>query len=154
MILKIKNFLSTFKAVLSSVDFWKIVFPVILVVVPWYLNEQSKLSWEQYKRKEENYKELIVSLKGFYVSNFDFELRQKFIEQLNVSWLYASDDVILTAYHFVSTVHTGNKYSDEERERAVSDLVLAIRKDLLSKKIIKNTTLTPENFKHLIATKK
>jgi hypothetical protein len=39
--------------------------------VTWFLNERSKRSEEQYRRKEERYVELVKALRGFYVDSFD-----------------------------------------------------------------------------------
>jgi len=120
--------------------------------VIWYLNEQSKRIYEEYKRKEKRYSELIKSLKGFYISSFNKELREEFLNQLNLCWMYCPDEVIYKAYRFLSMVHTGKKYSDEEKEKAVGDFMLAIRKDLINREPLKQTELKPEDFKHLRAT--
>jgi hypothetical protein len=44
------------------------------------------------------------------------------------------------------------KSSDKEKEKAVGELILAIREDLISRKPLKKTLLKPEDFKHLKAT--
>jgi len=128
------------------------VFVLIGGFVTWYLNERSKRIYEEYKRKEEKYSELIRSLRGFYVDSFSKELRTEFLNQLNPCWMYCSDEVIRKAYNFLSMVHTDQKRSDEEREKAVGELILAIREDLISRKPLKKTILKPEDFKHLKAT--
>lgn len=43
----------TIKKIISSVDFWKIVFPALVAIVAWYLNERSKRYWEKWKLKRE-----------------------------------------------------------------------------------------------------
>ena len=136
-----------------------IIVPVIGAVltfiggfVMWYLNERSKRIYEEYKRKEEKYSELIRSLRGFYVDLLSKELRTEFLNQLNLCWMYCSDEVILKAYNFLSMVHTDQKRSNEEKEKAVGELILAIREDLISRKPLKKTGLKPEDFKHLKAT--
>ena len=57
-----------------SAETWRVVVPALIAVGAsvgaWIFNERSKLKWEQYKRKEENYKELLRCLKGFYVVAF------------------------------------------------------------------------------------
>lgn len=60
--------------ILQSADFWKIAFPALAGIVAWFFNERSKLAWEQFKRKEEHYKELLRCLKGFYVSTQDLKV--------------------------------------------------------------------------------
>jgi len=120
--------------------------------VTWYLNERSKRIYEEYKRKEEKYSELIRSLRGFYVDSFSKELRTEFLDQLNLCWMYCPDEVIHKAYNFLSMVHAGQKRSDEEKEKAVGELILAIREDLIRRKPLKKTILNPKDFKHLKAT--
>lgn len=136
--------------VLSSVDFWKFSAPLFGAVIAWFVNERTKRASEQYQRKEENYKELLRCLKGFYVGEQNSsELKSEFLNQLNRCWLYCPDDVINKGYEFLSTVHTSNKSSDEVKEKAMGDFVAAIRKDLLSRKLVKSTQLSGSNFKHL-----
>lgn len=116
------------------------VVPTLIVVfVTWCLNERSKRIYEEYKRKEGKYSELVRSLKGFYVDSFSKELRSEFLNQLNLCWMYCPDEVILKAYKFLLLVHTDQKHSDQEKEKAVGELMLAIRKDLISKKPLRKT---------------
>ena len=136
-----------------------ILIPVIVVIitftsgfVSWLLNERSKRVYEEYKRKEERYSELIRSLKGFYVGSPSKELKDEFLSQLNLCWMYCSDEVICKAYKFLLMVHTGERCPDVKKEEAVGDFVLAIRKDLINRKPLKKTKLRPEDFKHLRAT--
>ena len=142
--------LKTILDILSSVDFWKIVFPLLIAILVWYLNASNKLEWEQYQRKENNYTELIKSIRGFYASTSDSDLKQKFIEQINLSWLYAPDEVIKKGYKFLETVQTGQRSSDQEKENALGDFILTIRKDLFCRKITKDTKLVKSDFKHLM----
>jgi len=120
--------------------------------VTWYLNERSKRVYEEYKRKEEKYSELIRSLRGFYVSSSSKELKTEFLNQLNLCWMYCPDEVIRKAYNFLSMVHTDQKHLDEEKEEAIGEFVLAIRKDLISRKPLRKTNLKPGDFKNLRAT--
>jgi Pyruvate/2-oxoacid:ferredoxin oxidoreductase delta subunit len=121
-------------------------------LVTWYLNERSKRIYEEYKRKEEKYSALIRSLRGFYVDSFNKELRTEFLNQLNLCWMYCPDEVIHKAYNFLLMVHTDQKHSDEEKEKAVGELMFVIRKDLISRKPLEKTNLKPEDFRHLRAT--
>ena len=121
-------------------------------IVTWYLNEKSKRIYQEYKRKEIKYSELIKCLRGFYISSFDKDLRNAFLNQLNLCWMYCPDDIIQKANNFLNMVQTGQEHSDEEKQKAVGELILAIRIDLISRKPLKKTTLKPEDFKHLTAT--
>ena len=138
--------------IILSTDFWKIALPALTAIAAWFLNERSKLAWEQYKRKEENYKELLRCLKGFYVGTQDKDLKSQFIHQLNLLWLYAPDEVIETAYRFLEKVKTGVKSLDNEKELACGALVEAVRRDLLKRTILKKTKLNAKDFQHFIST--
>jgi hypothetical protein len=66
--------------------------------------------------------------------------------------MYCPDEVIHKAYNFLLMVHTDQKHSDEEKEKAVGELMFVIRKDLISRKPLEKTNLKPEDFRHLRAT--
>lgn len=137
-------------------DFMKFFIPLLGAVIAWFANEWRKRGWEEYQRKEDQYQELINSLKGFYISSWNPEEskihKNNFIDQLNLCWMYCPDDVIRKAYAFISTVHTGQKSSDNEKEKALGELILSIRKDLISRKVLSGTTLRPEDFQLLTST--
>ena len=141
-----------FAQIVSSVDFWKFVVPLTGAVVAWYLNEWRKRIWEQYQRKEDQYKKLIRCLQGFYVGTDSKELKAEFLQQLNICWLYCPDEVIKKAYAFLDTVYAGRSNPEGTKEEAVNELMLSIRKDLLSRKLIKKTKLEPKDFRHLKVT--
>ena len=147
------------KTMSDSTSIFYVLIPVIAGLIAvigslliWWLNEKSKRIYEEYKRKEERYSGLIRSLRGFYVSLESKELKTEFLNQLNLCWMYCSDDIIHRAYDFLNMVHTGQKHSDQEKEKAVGELMLAIRKDLINRKPLRKTSFKPEDFKHLKAT--
>jgi len=119
--------------------------------ITWCLNERRKRRYEEYKRKEEKYSKLIRCLRGFYINSTSKELKEEFLNQLNLCWMYCPDEVIRKAYKFLLTVHTDDKYSDDEKEKTVGEFMLAIRKDLINRKLMRKTELKPEDFKHLKA---
>lgn len=139
------------KEILSATEFWKFVIPLLGAVLAWFLNEWRKRLWEQYTRKEDQYKQLLLCLRGFYIDTFDKELRADFLDQLNICWLYCPDEVIKKAYTFLETVNTNQKQNDLVKENAAGDFVLSIRRDLLSRKLVKKTKLLATDFKHLTA---
>lgn len=143
-----------FIAIFTNLGFWTIVAPVILAILVWYLNERVKQKWEEYERKEERYKELLRTLQGFYVTTPDSKLKGEFLHQLNLCWLYTPDEVIQKAYEFIDTVHTGANANAKGKDRndAAGALIVAIRKDLLSRKTVKKTKLQVSDYKHLRVT--
>lgn len=128
------------------------VFAFVAGFITLFINERNKRNQQEYKRKEERYIELVNALRGFYVDTFDQEKREKFLQQVNLSWLYCPDEVIQTAYNFLMMVHTGQTRQDADKEKAVGEFMLAVRMDLIGRKPVKSTSLKPEDFKHLRAT--
>lgn len=138
------------KEIFSSVEFWKFALPLFGAIIAWFVNEWRKRVWEQYQRKEANYKELVRCLKGFYVAAGDADrLKAEFLDQLNQCWLYCPDEVIRKGYAFLDTVHTRQRQPDEAKEKAMGDFVASIRRDLLSRKLIRSTALTEADFRYL-----
>jgi hypothetical protein len=141
--------------ILTDIDFWKFTAPIIGAAIAWHWNERRKRAWEEYEKKERNYQELIKSLKGFYASHSDAgrkTLKNQFIDQLNLCWLYSPDAVIKSGYTFLDSVHTDRKKSDTEKEAALGAFILEIRKDLLKRRITKSTSLLKTDFRNLTST--
>lgn len=141
----------------TDAEVLKIILPAIIAIFAWLANEYKKRKWEEYKRKEERYVLLIQSLKGFYEGVDPEEAKakkEKFMQQLNVCWLYCPDTVIKKAYNFLDHVHTKSVKNDEEKEKALGDFVSSIRHDLLGKSFWfwNRSKLGDIDFKHLKAT--
>jgi hypothetical protein len=142
---------------LTSLAFWQFILPMGGAVFLWYWNERQKRITDQYHRKEAKYKELLQSLQGFYDIKTGpdlLKLRGEFLDQLRQCWLYCPDDVIQKGYAFLDTVHTDQMHSDKaaletKQKAALDNFVAAIRQDLLSESIVRSTTLTGADFRHL-----
>ena len=127
-----------------------VVVSIIGSVGVWWLNERSKRRHEDYKRREERYSRPLSNLSGFYEGMESRKLKQKFLNELNLCWLYCSDDVVTEAYAFIETVKSGQEEPDAERSRlAFGQFLLTIRKDLLKRKVVTKTKLTPDVFQVL-----
>ena len=138
-------------ALLKSVEFWKITAPALVAIGVWYFSERAKLVWEQHKRKEESYKNLISCSRGFYANSNDKDLQDEFIHQVSLSWLYAPDDVIRKAYAFLEGVHVGSTKTENERRDLLRAFVHDVRKDILSRRPLTETSLTEKDFRHLMS---
>ncbi len=139
---------------LSSVEFWKFAMPLFGAIMAWFGNEWRKRIADQYNRKESNYRELISSLRGFYRGSSNVESpKREFLNQLNLAWLYCPDHVIKKGYAFLETVHAKNSSLDDPdnriKENALGEFVAAIRRDFLSRKLVRKTSLTTDDFRHL-----
>lgn len=106
-------------------------FATVLVIVQLFIGRVLSDRREQYKRREKRYIKLLSSLTGFYRSTNDSKLRSKFLAELDKCWLYCGDDVINRSYEFLDAVSENNTGSDEKRELALGNLVLAMRRDML-----------------------
>jgi len=127
-----------------------VVVSIIGSVFLWWLNEGSKRKHEDYKRREERYSRLLSNLSGFYTGMEDRELKQKFLNELNLCWLYCSDDVITKAYAFIDSVKSGQREPSAEGSRlAFGRFLLTIRKDLIKGEVVNETKLTPDVFQVL-----
>ena len=94
------------------------------------------------RRKEERYIGMLKAIYGFYVESENKKLKQKFIDELNLAYLYASDEVIRSAQRFLEAIKVKPVPStDEEKKNALGNLVISMRKDLK-----KRTSLKPSDF--------
>lgn len=142
--------LSQATEIFLSVEFWKFSAPLFGGIIAWLVNEWRKRLWEQYIRKEDSYRDLLRCLKGFYQgANHSTELQSEFIDHLNRCWLYCPDEIILLGYKFLDTVNADNSTSDEARFAAMGNLISSVRKDLISRRLVRSTKLTGNDFKHL-----
>jgi hypothetical protein len=91
-------------------------------------------------------------LDGFYENATNANrLKVEFLIQLNQCWLYCPDKVIKKGYAFLETVHTGEQFSDEVKEKAMGDFIVTIRKDLLPRRLTRKTSLSSADFRHFKA---
>ena len=89
---------------------------------------------------------LLESLEGFSPDNKNkSELRKNFLRELQLSWLYCPDEVIIAVNNFIDKM--GKK--DSNMTLAIQNIIFSIRKDLLSRKMVRKTKLKPENYKHI-----
>lgn len=144
MVTNEKGFLMMLEVIAASIA-------ILGSTIIWFCNKQKERIHEEYVRKEERYNSLIKTLAGFYVGSENKKDKDVFITEGNLCWLYCPDDVIQKLYNFLSKVEVGVRFSDEEKEMAVGQLMVAIRNDLISRKILKKSDLKPEDFKNLSA---
>jgi hypothetical protein len=85
--------------------------------------------------KEEKYAKLLVRLQGFVGATTSGQLKKEFFEEQYQSWLYASDEVVESLNAMVRLVieNRGAMPDPEAGRKAVGNIVLAMRRDLLQK---------------------
>lgn len=87
---------------------WSLIISASIAIVGYaiqaWLSQRREHETMRRKRKEERYNNMIKALQGFYLQSEKRELKQKFIEEWNLSWLYASDDVINSTIDFFNMI--------------------------------------------------
>jgi len=128
-------------------DVLLVLLPIIAGLVSsyftYYFTIRSKKSEMIVKFKEEKYVNLLVLLQGFIGTTASVDMKRKFFEEQYKSWLYCSDDVVKAINNMVRLIMTsrGLVPDPEEGRKAVGNIILAMRKDLLGK-----TKLDYSNF--------
>lgn len=116
-------------------------------LIAWLVNEWRNRAWEEYQRKEEHYKALLTTSRGFYANAQITEKKAAFLEQVDLCWLYCTDEVIQKAYQFLDTVKTGATTTEAQRASAFGELIVAIRRDMVKRKVARKTSLQPADYR-------
>ena len=128
-------------------EFLRWAIPLIGTVVAWFANERRKRAWEEYQRKEENYKALLAASRGFYLNAQDTAKKSDFLQQVDLCWLYCTDEVIQAAYRFLESVKTGTGSTDEARRASFGSFMVEIRKDMLRRRVARKTQLVASDYR-------
>ena len=101
----------------------------------YYFTNKSKRNEAITKFKEQKYTHLLLKLQGFIGVTTNAKMKREFFEEQYQSWLYCSDEVVDALNHMVNLIKEshGKAPNPEEGKRAVGNIVLAMRKDLLGK---------------------
>lgn len=113
--------------------------------VSYYFTSKSKKLEAIIRFREEKYSNLLILLQGFVGNTVSDETKKKFFEEQYKSWVYCSDEVVLAINNLVQLVidSKGKDPNPEDGRKAIGDIVLAMRKDLLGK-----TDLTFKDFRY------
>lgn len=116
-----------------------LILPILTAIIgsylTYYFTNKSKKSKAILKFKEEKYSNLLILLQGFVGKTISGETKRKFFEEQYKSWLYSSDEVVQTINEMVKLVieSRGKEPDPEKGRKAVGDIALKMRKDLLGK---------------------
>jgi hypothetical protein len=101
----------------------------------YFLTSRSKRKEAIIRFKEEKYSKLLIKLQGFVGETASAQLKKEFIEEQYQSWIYSSDEVVKAINNLINLVidSRGKQPDRMEGRKAVGNIVLAIRKDLLGK---------------------
>jgi hypothetical protein len=107
-------------------------FTAFLSLLVWGFSEWAKRSNERFLQKEERYLKLIELIENLKENEKpgDPDLKIRFIHQINLCWLYCSDDVVRKTINLISKFND-DRVPKEEKEKTVSELMISLRKDVL-----------------------
>jgi hypothetical protein len=116
-----------------------VMIAAVIAVIGYAVKGAVDIQMREREQKEERYKSMLISIKGFYASSQNQKLKEKFIEEMTMAYLYASDRVIQTANKFLDTVKMkAEPSSDEDKRKALAILIIAMRKDLKKTKLLES----------------
>ena len=96
---------------------------------------------------------MVTCIKSFTRGNTDVQLRQEFIDQLNLSWVYCPDEIIKKGTFILETMIPDanglSRYTNEQKVNAIGELFVEIRKDILTTSLRTKTKLKAEDYKSI-----
>lgn len=103
--------------------------------ISFYFTSKSKKFEAVLKFREEKYSNLLTLLQGFVGKTANYETKKKFFDEQYKSWVYSSDEVVKAINNLVKLVidSKGQDPDHDAGKKAIGDIVLAMRKDLLGK---------------------
>jgi len=116
-----------------------LLLPILTAVIgsylTYYFTNKSKKSEAILRFKEEKYSNLLILLQGFVGKTTSGETKRKFFEEQYKSWLYSSDEVVQAINEMVKLIieSRGKEPEPEKGRKAVGEIALKMRKDLLGK---------------------
>lgn len=123
-----------------------ILLPIISAVISSYLTYYFSIKQKKdetiRKFKEEKYSNLVILLKGFVGNTVSADKKKKFFEEQYKSWLYCSDEVVVAINNMVNLLmsNRGKPINPEEGKKAIGNIIVAMRKDLLGKTKLKHNS--------------
>jgi hypothetical protein len=120
------------------------IFAASASIIIWYLNERKRRSIQEYKQKEKRYIELIELIEKLKPDEKPSDhLRDEFLHQINLCWLYCPDNVVRKIAELISKLNNDN-ISQEAKDSSMNELMITLRKD-----IRKKTKLNQDDYKKI-----
>ena len=116
--------------------FWlPIVTALIGAYITYYFTNRSKREESMVRFKEEKYAKLLIKLQGFLEGSNSSQVKKEFFEEQYQSWLYCSDEVVIAMNELIELmkINHGQAPAPQDGRKAIGNIVLAMRKDLLGK---------------------
>jgi hypothetical protein len=122
------------------------VLGVLIAAGTYFLTERSKLEAESYARRSERYERLVESASSFHVGAADLRPRAVFLREMDQCWLHCPDHVLRAGYRFIDSVKTGANSTGEDRAKAFSEFMVAIREDLISGSRVTQSSMRADEY--------
>ena len=139
-----------------NIEFWKLLLAGLGAVLLWTANNWYQRRLDYYLRKQELYSELLVHVASLYGDSKNPEVKSELnalLEHYRRAWLYASDDVVSSASRLMDELRGPSASENGARESALSELVAAMRRDLMAKWLwlpgTPRTKLSASDFRHM-----
>jgi hypothetical protein len=136
--------------VMRKFEAWAPIIAALIVTIGgWFAYSRTAAdarAQTDYQRREQRYANLVSSTRGFH-SGGSPEDKTRFLNELDLCWLYCDDAAIRDAYRFLKSVETGA--TSVQAESDLGTLMLDIRRDLLRRKAVTSTELRSEEFRIL-----
>jgi hypothetical protein len=122
---------------------------VLVVVLGFFFERERERQAKLHERKEDLYKNLLFSLKGFIHGRHDLSLKEDFADEARLARLYASDKAIKALNQFIDIMLQNEKKFEESFNKNYQDsvqemlgqFIISMREDIGLK-----TKLTPKEL--------
>jgi hypothetical protein len=121
----------------------------MVAVWTFYRTQREQLRWEQFKRREDRYRDLLKGARGLHDSEWSSEAVNDLLRAYDECWLYAPDEVIRKGNRFLESVTVGSQSKKADHMTCLAELVHSMRSDLMSRKALSKTRLEAHDYKHL-----
>jgi len=105
--------------------FWALTASAAIGATAWLYQK----AWERHERRSKQYEEIIDLLPAFTAENWDHRQVDKAIKIQRRLWLIGPDKVVRAFNKLLAMMQGDVKSTDEERDRALGDLVIEMRRD-------------------------
>ena len=117
---------------------WQIIGSIAIAVIGYLFERWRERKARLHERKENLYKNLLYSIKGFFIGRTEFSAKEEFVDETRLARLYASDKAIQALDTFLDHLmkkeevfnnESGENYQ-ETAKKFLGVFILAMRNDL------------------------
>jgi len=132
----------------DSFGFGAIISAVVVTIVKNWLDKNSENKMRIKEKREQQYKDFLNNLMGFFEGWEDKKMQKQFIWDMNTNaTISASDEVYRLARNYIDSFDKKKNVNEEERQKIYAKIVLTIRNELNKMSGGKDTTLSENEIK-------